>query len=53
MADLDATLVEFRGGALLDGGKAAGILGQTAPRKNRTGRAVPLSVVPDDLRPRQ
>ncbi len=53
LSDLDATLVEFRGGALLDGGKAAGILGQSAPRKNRTGRAVPLSVVPDDLRPRQ
>lgn len=52
LSDLDAALVEFRGGALVEGGKASGILGQSASRKNRTGRAVPLSVVPEDLRPR-
>jgi hypothetical protein len=50
--DLDAALTDRRGAAMVKDAKASGLLGQTAPRKNRSARAISLALVPQDLRPR-
>ena len=50
--DLDAALTDRRGAAMVKDAKASGLLGQTAPRKNRSARAISHALVPQDLRPR-
>jgi hypothetical protein len=50
--DLDAALTDRRGAAMVIDSRVTALLGQTAPRKNRSSRAISLSLVPQDLRPR-
>ena len=45
------TIERYRGGALMAGGRVAGVFGWTAPRTDAPA-LVRIGVVPEDLRPR-